>query len=376
MLTSFRLDPELRKKISSISFFAKTGKSFSEALRIIIGTGINRFEEKYLASIINVEAEYDIQCIAQKYELGLPLSLTEISFILQEASSALWGKILLSSEAVKGVCELFTTVINSRCYSLDNHTLHIFRKAQFIDEYINLSERQYDGPLDTYRTIERKSLDLVEKATKHKSCLESSSVKNSVEQMINILSYIASPHNKSLLDENIFKKMLQPYLSILIRIAKWERANSVSKSKNVIHTCSTDLFYKEIKLEEMHCLKSDKFAIWLMANKDLQVNAFIRLENNRVDFHINFYELDELLRINALLRISSPPNQFGFKTIEGKTLRIFLAEDSPVEVKLFVRSASYEFTMSEWQEFCSLLSQLEQEFALQLSALRNQLGSC
>lgn len=374
MLTSFRLDPELRKRVNAISFFSKAGKSFSEALRVIIGVGINRFEEKYLASVINVDTEHDVQLIAQKHELGLPLSITEISSILREVSSALWSKILLSSETVKSISELFTIIINSRCYSLDNHTLHIFRKVQFIKEYINLSERQYEGPLDIYQTIERKSLDLVEKATKYESCLESSSVKNSVEGMINILSYIATPQNKSLLDVNIFKETIQPYLSRLMQIAKWERA--LSSSRKVIHACSIDLFFKENNLETMQLFKSEKFGIWIMSEKDLQINASIRLETNRADFSINFYELSELLRINALLSLYSPSGQLGDKVIEGRTLRVFLAPASPFEVKLFVRSASYEFTMPEWQEFCSLLSKLEHEFAPQLLALRTQLGSC
>ena len=137
MLTSFRLDPELRQRVNGISFFSKFGKSFSEALRIIIGAGADYIEEKHLASIINVGSEYDIQCIAQKHELGLPLSLTEMNSILIEVGSALWSKILLSKETVKSISDLFTVIINSRCYALDNHTLHIFRKIQFIDKSTN-----------------------------------------------------------------------------------------------------------------------------------------------------------------------------------------------------------------------------------------------
>lgn len=372
MSTTVRLDPETRKRIDSIPFFSKIGKNFSDALRAVIGMGLHSFEENQLATLINQGTEWDICFIAQRHELGIQLSITEMNHILYNLNSLFPSKCLPRQKTIKSITDIFTSVIQSRCFSLHTDTLHIFKKKELLQN----TDTSASSPLDIYAKIEEESLNLVKKVKKYENYLENrQGVLQAVKDMLDVLVFLSTPQDNHIPEINIFREIIAPHLSLLIKAAKWETA--MKPGAKVIHLHSTDLFCKENAIEPMNNFKSENYWICVMVGESLETSTFICLKAKGVDFHINFYELDELLNLNELLSVSSPPLIMGSAILQGSTLRILLANDPKIDmkVKLFIRSASYDFTEKEWEELTDLLREIEENFAPQLSALRYQLGS-
>lgn len=369
MLTSFRLDPDLRQRINIVYLFFKKGKNFSDTLRFLIELGLQRFEETQLASLINVGTDRDIQFIAQKNDLGIPLSMTEIAYLLEMSYSSIQDNAFLNQERVSQITDLFAFIVKNCCSFPQPYTLEIFKKNGFIEHKDSFSINH----INFIKQIEEKTLSLIKNAKSQKTCLEDRSVIQNVKDMLYILASLADPKENHLPESNIFREIITPYLPFFIRVAKWKLG--INSARSVTHLISFDRFLSKNHIEREYFFQSDRYEICLTINRNLETKAYIKLKEKGVELQINFYELDELMNLVKLISSSLPSQQNTI--IEGTTLKMQLPADSKKGSKaiIHVRSSGYKFSSEEWDEFTNLLNKIEQNLSLQLAALQNQLGS-
>ncbi|MGI4851406.1 MAG: hypothetical protein ACRYGR_05645 [Janthinobacterium lividum] len=372
MLTSFRLDPEFRQQLKSVSFFFNMGKNFSDTIRILSGIGLQHFQKNDLTSLINVMTQQNIQFIAQKHELGATLSIDEIYFVLCCVKSLLWRKVLFSSNTSQELTDLFELVLESECFTIDYDINAIFKRIQTSEDLkTDLSMDYNRNSGEDYQSIKHKGLKIIKQMRQYNSCLENDLVSYYLEKMVNFLTCITNPFPSILKDSKTFQNIIKPYLGTLIKAAKREKAFG---SDPVIHAGSFGVFLKQHNLKNMLIETSENYKIWIMIDDQLQTNAslFLNFETVNLRLNLSFYELDELLRINTLLQTSSLPAQPNGQFIKGTDVMLMIKDG----VYLTFTSASYDLKDSHWQELCHLLNKVEQTFSEQLLVLRAQLGSC
>lgn len=133
--------------------------------------------------------------------------------------------------------------------------------------------------------------------------------------------------------------------------------------------------FAEHQITKNKVFSCDDVDISLFIDNSLTINVHLQLHKKGVIVFLTFYQLDELLKLGGMLSASSCVVEDNM--LNGNTLGLILTkEDGNFSPTLVLPKLSCFFSAKEWKQFVGLLSTIEESFAIQLSALRYQLGSC
>ncbi len=390
MLTAIRIDTDLKNRINSLPLLSQNVKSFSHSLRYLLDLGLQTFDQSL--GLINEGTEKDIRFIAQKHDLGERLSEGEMTFLLVSAASPLLSRSFLHLETMTVLTDVFLSFVKSRCYAPADTVIHLFKKF----DLGSLPSEEFDplrfgGPLSQRQMSSHdfyERMDEVENAFKSKLGADPCPVTNPLfiaplRDFMCFLTSILYDKGANILSPLAFQQVLQPYLTTLIQIAKYNSYQEKEAARECppYHTVSQKLFAHQQGLEKPLSVESKSYTCHLWAHDLKKVFTTFVFNQKDATLSLDFPAFDDLLEMaHAINRFSSA----RLKSKEKQILRFDAPGLSFVwnsdETKngmsvLMAQQSSFMFDHEEVQDFITFLLTIEDKFKEQLKALRYQLGS-
>lgn len=359
-------------------------KSFSHALRHLMGLSVSHSSNLENEAMETDIREIDIRVIAQKHDLGEPLSDREINFLLTYSDSALSGRSFLHQETIQALADAFTSFVKSHCYAANYHTIHVFKKFNLIN--VAFGEKEGEEAVVSllsrgfYFCMEEVAEDFQAKLKAHPNPLEDPSIIESLKAFVSCLVYFSQGKEEHIISPVSFREALQPYLSSLIQIAKKSFCRE-EEATPPFHTPSQNLFVHQHGLEKPFYFHSKHYHCHIWANDLADVHASFIFEKKSATLSLGFSTFDDLLEMaHYVSRFASFKKQAAERdTLQLETSKLSFLWSSEGEGKisslLRTQNSSFMLDGEETQEFIEFLLEISNEFSEPLKALRYQLGS-
>ncbi len=387
MLTAIRIDTTLKNRINSLPLLSSNVKSFSHSLRYLLDLGLQTFDQSL--GLINEGTEKDIRFIAQKHDLRERLSEGEMTFLLVSAASPLLSRSFLHLETMTVLTDLFLSFVKSRCCSPSERILHFFKKFDLNP----LTSGEFDptafgGRLSQNSHDFYERMDAVANTFKARLLADPCPVTNPLfiaplRDFMCFLTSLLYDKGANILSPLVFQQALQPYLTTLIQIAKYNSHQEKEAARECppYHTVSQKLFVHQHGLEKPLSVESKSYTCHLWTHDLRQVFASFVFNKKDATLSLDFPTFDDLLEMAHTINRFSSVHQ---KAKEKAILRfdvpglsfVWNSDETKNGVsRLIAQQSSFMFDHEEVQEFITFLLKVSDQFKEQLKALRYQLGS-